>query len=227
MTERESVSLRCPPPPPPELVGFPVARLPDIAFRVTRAGRRPWWFSNSMEGRFDLPAPLGACYVAAEAVNAVVEVIGADVIGGLVSTRFIGDRRIWEVPAARPTSLADSTSNGARRFGVTNEIGTVVPYSCPQQWARSLHASGFDGVQYHLRHVPSAGTGCAVFDDASSAPAAAVRLGPGGFERTDWDVGAEHEISDGIVLEMAKEFGIHVAPPPRLSELSEVDLPQP
>ena len=75
MSSREQVAQAG---PPPSLEGFPVHALtPETAlFRAHLAARGPWWFGSDGSGRFDLPAPRGACYVAQDPASAVRERVG-------------------------------------------------------------------------------------------------------------------------------------------------------
>lgn len=66
------------PPPPEHLAGFPRRTYPAgrSLFRAHLIERDPWWFASSGEGRFDLAAPHGTCYVAEDPVLTLLEVWG-------------------------------------------------------------------------------------------------------------------------------------------------------
>jgi hypothetical protein len=55
-------------------------------------GHGPWWFSSSLEGCFDLPAPDGTCYLASDELGAMLERLGAELLPGGCAPRFIARR---------------------------------------------------------------------------------------------------------------------------------------
>jgi RES domain-containing protein len=169
-----------------------------------------------MSGRFDLPAPLGTCYLASDPLSALLELIGVDRKGGAVAAEFLAERRLRELRTPREFTLADLASRRAAGFGITSEIGTLVPYEQPQAWAASLQGAGFQGLVYWLRHDPSRGEGWALF-------------GPAG-ERRSWRRGCEVPISHQLVERLRAECGVEVVRIPKASELTILDdhtsLPQ-
>jgi hypothetical protein len=67
--------------------------------------------------------------------------------------------------------LAAATWKAAGRYGVTAELGTLVPYDLPQRWAAAFRAHGFKGMRHMLRHDPrSRATGVCLFDAEGPAP---------------------------------------------------------
>lgn len=158
-----------------------------------------------MEGRFDLPEPEGTCYLARDPLAALLELIGPELESGTVSEDFLRQRRMRELRVPEEIGMADLTSRKASGFGVTAEIGTVVPYELPQAWAARLRAAGSGGLVYWLRHDPSRAEGYALF-------------GPHG-ERTRWKKGREKTISRDLIARLAAECSIEVLPVPRSSEL--------
>ncbi|MEA2604767.1 MAG: hypothetical protein QOF89_5759 [Acidobacteriota bacterium] len=205
---REASSLSRPPEDPADLKDFPCRGLNPgmVLFRVVRRGRGPWWFGSSMAGRFDLPAPHGTCYVASDPLAALLEVVGADRMGGLVSHDFLRERGLRELPVPRELVIAELTSRKAIGFGITAEIGTIVPYDLPQAWAAKLRESRCDGLVYWLRHDPSRAEGWALF-------------GPQG-ERKSWKRGRELPISGEIVRRLRRECRIEVVRIPTSGELT-------
>jgi len=201
--------------PPPErasdLDGFPRDTLDTETdlWRVVRKGRGPWWFGSSMKGRFDLPEPHGTCYVAVDPLSALLETVGPERRGGAVSARFFEDRRIRRLHLPRSRSVADLRSRKAVGYGVTAEIGTIVPYELPQSWARKLHEAGAEGLGYWLRHDPARSEGYSLFD----------RHG----ERRHWKRGRERAISRKLLRELHEECGIEVLEIPRSDQLTVLD----
>lgn len=204
---RQSIPLAWPPAGPRALVDFPQRDLDAgaVLWRVGRKGRGPWWFGSTMAGRFDLAAPRGTCYLAADPLAALLEVIGPERAGGAVSAAFLAARRIRELRSPRAQSLADLTSRRAARFGVTLEIHSVVPYDRPQAWAACLDQAGAGGLVHWIRHDPSSTGGVALF-------------GPAG-ERRSWPRGRERTIGRSLVRRLAQECGIAVLPVPRAAQL--------
>jgi hypothetical protein len=101
--------------------------------------------------------------------------------------------------------LADLTSREAVRFGITAEIGTLVPYESPQAWAAALHAAGSPGLVYWPRHDPARKVTVALF-------------GLHG-ERKKWKRGREAAISPALIKRLHEECGIEVLDVPRAEEL--------
>ncbi len=180
---RQELSLGQPPEDPTRLRDFPRSKLEPEAllYRVTKKGRGPWWFNSSGSGRFDLPEPEGTCYLATDAVAALLEIIGPDREGGLVSAELLAERNLHELRVPESRSLADLTDRRAVAFGMTLEIHSLPTYELTQSWAGSLSNAGAQGLRYFARHDPAAGCSIALF-------------GPAG-ER-DWERGDEHGLED-------------------------------
>lgn len=158
-----------------------------------------------MEGRFDLPEPEGTCYLAGDPLAALLELIGPELESGAISADFLRARRLRELRVPEEIGLADLTSRRASGFGVTAEIGMVVPYALPQAWAARLRAASAGGLRYWLRHDPARSEGYALF-------------GPHG-ERTRWKKGKERLVSRELIARLAAECSIEVLPVPRSGEL--------
>ena len=212
MTQRrQAVSLRPPPEAPRELEGFPSRTVApeQQLWRVVRKGRGPWWFGNSGNGRFDLPSPHGTCYLAADELSALLEVIGPERMGGGISTLFFDRRRFRRLRLPRPTRLADLTSRRCAGFGITLEIHAVVPYDRTQAWASGFHRAGAGGLLYFVRHDPSGGKGVALFSKAG--------------ERKSWRRGRELPISPKILARLRDECGFEIVEVPSLRQLRIVE----
>lgn len=207
--DRESLSLSWPPDDPRALKEFPTCTLsPDRElFRVARNGVGPWWFGSSLDGRFDLPAPDGTCYLAAENLAAWMEIIGPELRDHIVSADLVRARRLVRVHVPQAITLSDATSRMAGGFNITLELSTTVPYDLPQAWAARLRASGSAGIVYWLRHDTSRTEGFALF-------------GPHG-ERTEWpwEDGDVQGISSSMILRLRQELKIEVEETPRLDQL--------
>lgn len=162
-----------------------------------------------MDGRFDLPEPHGTCYLAADPVASLLEVLIPERNGGAVSSEFIAELRIRELQIPEEVLAADVTSRRASGFGITAEIGTLVPYQRPQSWAANFFRAGFRGIVYWLRHDPARSEALALF-------------GPHG-ERKTWKRGRERAISGELVRRLMTECGIEVVAPPRSDQLRIID----
>jgi hypothetical protein len=158
-----------------------------------------------MLGRFDLPEPEGTCYLASDEISALLEVVGRDRISGVVPTELLCSKRIRVLRVPREMSLSDLTSRRSARFGITAEIGTIVPYDCPQAWAARLRESGSGGLVYLLRHDPVGSDGFALFGDHG--------------EEQRWDWGQERPISEELIERFEKETGLEVIDIPRREHL--------
>lgn len=209
--DRQTPSLKPPPEDPVALRPFPSRGLDldAVLFRVVRQGKGPWWFGNSMAGRFDLPAPLGTCYLAGDPLAALLEVLGGDLGRWIVSREFLRERRLRELPIPREVSIADLTAREAAGFGITAEIGSLVPYTLPQAWAAKLREARFGGLVYWLRHDPSRAEGWAFF-------------GPQG-ERKGYRRGRELPISSQLIDRLWRECRIAVVRTPLSGELTILD----
>jgi RES domain len=204
---RETVSLRPPPADPEALRDFPRKTLTpaDDLYRVARQGRSPWWFGSAGLGRFDLPPPDGTCYLAADEVGALLEVVGPGRDGGAVTAEFFAARRRWRLRVPAERSLGELTARRARGFGITVEIGTLVPYDLPRAWAARLHAAACQGLAYWLRHDPARGEGIALF-------------GPEGAGE-GWPDGEKASISSELLDRLHAECGLEVVEVPRAGAL--------
>lgn len=209
--DRKFPSLGWPPADPLALKDFPQRKLsPEVRlFRVVKRGRGPWWFGSSMQGRFDLPEPDGTCYLAADELSALLEVLASEREGAMISMEFFERRGIRELQVPQEVTLSDTTSRRASGFGITAEIGAIVPYERPQAWAASLFQAGFLGIVYWLRHDPSRAEGIALF-------------GPRG-ERKHWKRGRERPVSAVLIQRLQTEYGIEVVPVPTSRQLRILD----
>lgn len=129
-----------------DVAGFPTWHSPrgSVFHRVTREGRGPWWFSNDRAGRFDLGAPRGTCYLADDALVALLEVLGAAASSPVIDPGLLAGRVVWTVELPEQCDAADLTARSAS----------------------ALAAAGFGGVRYRARHDPAGGRCLALFGAA-------------------------------------------------------------
>lgn len=154
--------LRCPPPGPSRLAGLPRQRVVgSTLWRVFQRRRRhPWYFASApddprMGGRFDLPAPDGACYLATSMVAAVLEAF-QDFGEGLLPDTALRGRAAARV-SAPPTAPAAArlTAPAARGVGATAALWAGGDRDCTQAWAASLHRAGWRAAYAGIAHDPA------------------------------------------------------------------------
>jgi hypothetical protein len=115
-----------------------------------------------------------------------------------VHVSTVADRALATLRAPVRLRLADCTVEEARRFGITLEIGASDDYDLCRRWADAFAGAAFAGLRYRLRHDPSGSLfGIALFGAAGEA---------------DWAVEASGSISDDLIREAEKRFGIIVVP---------------
>jgi hypothetical protein len=101
---------------------------------------------GAAEGRWDLPSPEGACYLADDEVVSVLEVLVPDLPPSgpprLVADTWLRRRRRIEI-AARADSgpYADLDAEEACGFGVAGDLHTTDDRSLTQRWAVARGAS--------------------------------------------------------------------------------------
>lgn len=186
---------------PGDLAGFPAVAPSKGMVRVCQAAQDTWWFSADGSGRFDLSPPQGTCYLATDAYAAIREATRL----GPVSTVWVQARQLREVAPPDPKArLAATTRQGAGRYGVTTELGTIVPYDLPRRWAAAFRAHGFDGIRHQLRH------------DQQARPSGIALFGPTGA--------GSHDDGQRTTLTVAAVEAAHVQvlPPPHSMVLTVV-----
>lgn len=198
--------------PPADLTDFPVVKTADLPaelFRIfhhrhhsTGAVNPPWRFSSVPPGesRFDIDQPQGTCYWSDRRYGCWVEVWrGTRMVDRADVTRR--DLFTAKAPALR---LANTLARATRRFGMTGELSTLIPYDVPQAWARAVHTAGFAGLVGLCRHDPSL-----------TARSFAV-FGPNGMvaRRTGWTTRRSAILADAQLAAELAELGIQVAAVP-------------
>lgn len=209
--------------PPEDLTDFPVVPaddMPDELFRIfhhrhhtTGAVNPPWHFSSVPPGasRFDVDRPNGTCSWSDRRYGCWVEVWR----GTRVVDRADVTRRDLFTGTAPVLRLANTLTRATRRFGMTGELSTLVPYDVPQAWARAFRATGFDGVVGLCRHDPSL-----------TARSFAV-FGPAGMvaRRTGWTTRRSAILGDAQLAAELAELGVQVADVPYTVPVSTPAVP--
>lgn len=183
--------------PPADLDDFPERTLAagtDL-WTVHPEGRWPWVCSSAGDGRFDLPAPHGACYFSTEPLGALIECCFRETPE--VDEEALRERRLSRLRTDAPLRLADLTASRSFGFGVTAEVHSIPDYALTQRWARALHDAGFDGLYYLLRHDPSLSL------------AGVARFGQEG-ERREWPTPRTQEFGEDLLREAVRRLGVRV-----------------
>nr|WP_281497085.1 RES domain-containing protein [Ornithinimicrobium sp. F0845] len=133
-----------------------------------------WWFSCSGEGRFDLEAPQGTCYLAESEGVAARERCGRLMAMNLpIAENIYTGRVVSEVkPPTAIGVVGDLASPDALTVGVTAELTATSDYALCQAWAQQCWDAGFGAIKYAPRFTPGGQEAAlAVFGDAGDHPA--------------------------------------------------------
>lgn len=175
-------------PEPPDaagsLAGLPAEQLRDrILHRVWRirgadgtTRAEPWWFASSTEnptggGRFDLPAPMGTCYVATRPVGAVLEAMQMS-LTNLPRAELAARRRAEIVaPDDTPPAAKLTAQKVAGTHGITAALWAGGDRALTRRWAAALRRDGWWALYSGVAHDPSGRLrGIALFDHAGAHP---------------------------------------------------------
>ncbi len=178
-------------------------------YRAHSVNRGPWWFSSSMEGRFDLAPPLGTCYLGLSMIVAVRERVRDQALSGTVNVKLARGFLVSRLHATTPARLADvdGTPDGAVD-GLTRALYSTDDYGCTCGWAAACLRDQFDGVFY-----PS----CYTVGRAERAIALFGTAGADASRRVD-----AHPISGERAAIIA---GLRLAPVPHTSDVAHVSPP--
>ena len=201
--------------PPDDLAGFPRYRYrPGLRlWRAALTDKRPWWYCDKGDCRFDLTSPLGTCYMGTDELVGIIEAVGPHLKpGDVIASEFLDARVLWEWPLGAALNAANLVTRSASGFGVTNELCSMTSYHVPRAWARALQGAGHEAVRYRTRF------------DTGATPRGVAHFGVSG------DAGERageqsHKIADEVRARLADECSLKVAPPPSLSELEVASTP--
>ncbi|WP_084697248.1 RES family NAD+ phosphorylase [Glaciibacter superstes] len=145
------------------MVGFPENRpsAGALAFKAHKATRQPGYFAPRppSTGRFSVPDPLGACYLAATPGVAVGELISPVYIdAGYVPASAVEGVVITAVMLPEALCFANVSDPAAKPWRVTTELTSTDDCDIPRQWAVRFAAEGYDGVFYTARFSPGGRT---------------------------------------------------------------------
>lgn len=117
----------------------------------------PWWYSSRdtspSPGRFDLATPRGTCYWTVSVGGAFLEAVTDPEQDEPLVLTFHALRKlsIWQADHVRTARRALADTTRAALPGLTGELGTIVPYDLPWQWADAFDAAGRHGIVYRGR----------------------------------------------------------------------------
>lgn len=136
---------------------------PDL-FRIFRhrdmetgEKRGPFYFASAPiapagpGGRYDLPDPDGACYLALSPIGAWLEVFRTTRI---VASEDVRRRRLLSTRPPHRIRTADLLAPSARGYGLTGDLHTHDDYSLTRAWAKRLYDAGFRALLGKVRHDP-------------------------------------------------------------------------
>lgn len=196
--------------------------------RIHRRGCSPAHFNTARLCRFDAPpdasSSYGVCYLAPDPLAAYVEVFGRF---RAMPADKIARRCLSTAHTSRELRIADLTQRSVLgRYGVTAAHSTGSDYRASQSLSARLHAAGFDGILYRIRHDPSmALEAVAVFSRAHPLrPAKSHPHGPAGEPAPAADVDAQSApfawsapADIGLqLIDEGREFDITVLSDPQL-----------
>lgn len=131
-----------------------------------------------MDGRFDVPAPNGTCYLANRPGAALRERLGKQAASGTLPASVLVGVEVSQVALDR-SELADlSHPDAVHVTGLNREIHSTVDYACTQAWASHAHDSALGGIVYMPRHTTD--------PDDRAFPSSASTAPPGSPLLTSW-----------------------------------------
>lgn len=216
------MGLRPPPYAARSLADLPSRRLADrVLRRVWRADlpdgtvrSSPWWFASrpadpSLGGRYDLPDPMGTCYLATSPVAAALEALQAQ-----LTNLPAGELRVRRLATVRAPDdapdAADLVAPVTAGRGVTAALWAGPDRHLTQRWAAALRRDGWWALHSGVQHDPAGLLrSVALFDHAGQHPPT-----HGGTWRVRT---ARLDRSLDLAGDLAR-FGVHVREPGVLPE---------
>lgn len=120
----------------------------------------PWWFASVPEdpdegGRYDLPAPMGACYTATRPVGAIMESLQA-LLTNLPAAELRARRlAAIDTPPDAPTAAKLTAQVAAGRYAVTAALWAGSDRPRTQAWAATFRRDGWWVLYGGIQHDPS------------------------------------------------------------------------
>jgi hypothetical protein len=147
-------------------------------WRVHPAGLGAWYFAsieshaNPHEvGRFDLPAPMGTCYVGAYDDAVTMEAVVLKGLSPQEQREAVADRNVSAMALDEfyDKPIADFTSPDLEQYGAPRAV-ELLGRPDARPWALAAHKAGFVGIRYRLRKDPQHRTALALFGPNGPGP---------------------------------------------------------
>lgn len=166
----------------------------------------PWWFGSVPDdpgegGRYDLPAPMGACSTATRPVGAVLEAVQAWLTNLPAAELRVRRLATIEAPHDAPPA-AKLTAQAAAGHGISAALWAGTDRERTQAWAAAFRRDGWWALYGGIQHDPSGQLrGHTLFDHHGPHPPSFGQAWP-------------HTVSSlqddpQLVAELAR-YGIHV-----------------
>lgn len=138
--------------------------------------RTPWWFASAEitageGGRFDLPPPMGTCYLATRPEAAVLEALQMHLTNLPRSELSVRRLAALTAPGDAPAAAMLTARRVAGQFGITAELWADRDRALTRSWAVALRRDGWWAIYSGVRHDPSGRLrSVALFDAAGAHP---------------------------------------------------------
>jgi hypothetical protein len=170
----------------------------------------PWWFASVPDdpadgGRYDLPAPMGACYTATQPVGAVLESLQALLTNLPAAELRVRRLAVIDAPPDAPAAAKLTAQVVAGGYGITAALWAGADRPKTQAWAAAFRRDGWWALYGGVQHDPSGRLrGHTLFDRAGEH---APTFGRG------WPHTTSTLHDDESLLDDLARFGIHVREP--------------
>jgi hypothetical protein len=170
----------------------------------------PWWFASvpptaDEGGRYDLPAPMGACYTATRPVGAILEALQALLVNLPAAELRVRRLASIETPADAPAAPKLTARPTAGRYGITAALWAGSDRARTQAWAAAFRRDGWWVVYGGIQHDPSGRLrGHTLFDEQGDHPPTFGEA---------WPMATTTLHDDPQVVADLRRFGIHVREP--------------
>ena len=140
-------------------------------WRIHWEDRGPWFFASddgsrdeSKVGRFDLPLPLGTCYVTEQPLTGMAEHLRTPDVSAREAQLGANKRAMTAMPLnpwfGKP--LADFASPSVAKYGGPADVA-LLSRADGRRWALAVREAGYYGIRYRLGQDPCRHIGLALF----------------------------------------------------------------
>jgi hypothetical protein len=178
-------------------------------------GRRedPWWFASAdteagLGGRFDLPEPMGTCYLATRPEAALLEALQMRLTHLPASELRVRRVAVCMAPDDAPDAAMLTARRTAGEWGITAELWAGRDRSLTRRWAQAIRRDGWWAVYSGVSHDPSGRLrSVALFDQQGAHPPT---------HGDEWRWRAERLAGNQDLMGALKRFGVRVREPGQL-----------